>query len=127
MNETNKFKKKILALFIMFFTITGYTTQISASEIQNKLSTNINPINLNFRVTAMNLDWNQIIIDYKMFISITCGIGAVSLIWLFILQLAKLKGTISPCSRKPIWEGIFWTGLMSILYVVATIHVLFLQ
>lgn len=56
--------------------------------------------------------WNDFILKYKGFITGVAGVGAVTMVVLFIFQFMKLGASAgNPSARSQALAGVLWTGI----------------
>ena len=123
MKTTIKIKKILLALFVVFM-MAGYVTPITTYAATNtstsKMDFNFTMSN-NGELAVSGADiasdnsanaWNRLFAKYKTFIVGVSGVGAITMIVLFIIQFMKLGASAgNPQARTQALTGVLWTGL----------------
>lgn len=121
MNIAKTAKQKTLAFIMLIAMVIGLTApqlaSASGSDLGDLKVTFDDTGKLNFEGGGMDYDdsgsaWESFIAKYQGFIVGISGVGAVTMILFFIMQLLKLGGTAgNPQARSQVLSGLIWSGV----------------
>lgn len=111
----------MVLVFAMIFAL-HFSNPITAEAVNNdpnNVSVKIDPTSGKLSVTgggftggASAKAWEDFILKYKNFITGIAGIGAVTMVVLFIVQFLKLGASAgNPQARSQALVGVLWTGI----------------
>lgn len=125
-NVKNAVKSKAMAFWLAFLMMLQMSTPMVAFATGTE-GANINDVNVTIDAATGNLvvngggmtnsgtsanAWNTFIGKYKNFIVGISGIGAVSMILFFVMQLMKLGASAgNPQERSKALSGLIWSGV----------------
>lgn len=126
--NTNKIAVLLLAMIISLF-IGSTITQVESHALFNSSDLNIsNTGEVSTNTKNTDSAFGKIIDKYKGVITFVSGIGAITMIAIFIFHFIKLGSTAanpserSKCTTALIWSGLAAAGLGSIALIVGVFY-----
>jgi len=109
----------VLAMILAVLTLFSMPVVAQAESPNNPGDISVDVSGGNLSISGGNFDtddqasaWNQFIEKYRNFIVGIAGIGAVTMIVLFIIQFLKLGASAgNPQARSQALVGVLWTGI----------------
>lgn len=120
MSKALNLKQKVLALVMAVMLFIGLATPQTASANGDLSGLDIKITDTGaltmkgggMEQTTGATAWNSFLAKYKNFIVGISGVGAVTMILFFIMQLLKLGGTAgNPQERSKVLAGLVWSGV----------------
>lgn len=126
--NTNKIAVLLLAMIISLF-IGSTITQVESHALFNSSDLNIsNTGEVSTNTKNTDSAFGKIIDKYKGVITFVSGIGAITMIAIFIFHFIKLGSTAanpserSKCTTALIWSGLAAAGLGSVALIVGVFY-----